>query len=384
MKLFFELVDPQALQRGNPCGGVFDQSGGVIGRDPGCAWSIEDRHRHISGRHAEVSWRDGAYWLTDISRNGTECREGELLRNGEATPIGDGDGFRFGGIVVTARLTSAAIAQCQRSGLPDLYQFGVAGEEYSPGLLVDDLSMLSAGTDPLHQTADHTPADFDHLLLPRLVAAPDDEPGREHRQAATGLADEFWPRLGEVLGVDLQAMDDAAREAVVLQAARLLRECVDGLQRTLRNRDDLEADIGCVTESLPDGRRAALDCRVEAGTAIRQMLLTEPAGDRCGSAVGPAFRALQAHEVALLAGARASARAALEHFSPQQLNWEFERDSTRPVLRTAGGRWRAYLRFHHALSRDPDWADDLLARHFTQAYRDQIRLMNTLHLESQG
>lgn len=384
MKLVFELVDPQALQRGDPCGGVFDECGGVIGRDPGCVWSIEDRHRHISGRHAEVSWRDGVYWLTDISRNGTECREGGLLRNGEATPIGDGDGFRFGGIVVTARLTSAASVHYRRSEVPDLDPLAVAGEQYSPGLLVDDLSMLSAGTDPLHQTADHTPADFDHLLPPRLVAAPDDEPGREHRQAATGLADEFWQRLGEVLGVDLEDLDEAGRQAVLLQAARLLRECVDGLQRTLRNRDDLEADIGCVADSLPDGRRTALDWRVEAGAAIRQMLLTEPAGDRRGLAIGPAFRALQAHQVALLAGARATARAAMEHFSPQQLNWEFERDSSRPVLTTAGSRWRAYLRFHHALSRDPDWADDLLARHFTQAYRDQIRLMNTLHLESQG
>jgi type VI secretion system protein ImpI len=384
MKLVFELVDSQALQRGNPCGGVFDESGGVIGRDPGCAWSIEDRHRHISGRHAQVSWRDGVYWLTDISRNGTECREGELLRNGEATPIGDGDGFRFGGIVVTARLTPAAIVQYQRPEVPDLDPLAVAGEQYSPGLLFDDLSMLSAGADLQHQTADHTPVDFDHLLPPRLVAAPDDQPGADHWHAATGLADEFWQQLGEVLGVDLQAMDDAGREAVVLRAARLLRECVDGLQRTLRNRDDLEADIGCVTDSPPNGRGTALDCSVEAATAIRQMLFAESAGDRCGSVIGPAFRALQAQEVAMLAGARATARAALEHFSPQQLNWEFERDSSRPVLTTAGGRWRAYLRFHHALSRDPDWADDLLARHFTQAYRDQIRLMNTLHLESQG
>lgn len=383
MKLVFELLDPQALQRGNAAQGVFDECGGVIGRDPDCTWSIEDRHRHISGRHAEVSWRDGGYWLTDISRNGTGRGEGELLRKGEAAPIRDGDGFRFGGIVVTARLTSAAFVQGQRSGAPVLDLLAVTGEP-SPGLLVDEWSMLSAGNDPSHQIADHTPADCDHLLMPRLVPAPEDGPGPDHWQAATGLAGDFWRQLGEALGVDLHALDDAGREAVVLKAASLLRECIAGLQRTLRNREDMEADIGRATQSPPDVRRTALDWNVEAGTAIRQMLLGEPADDRCGSAIGPAFRTLQAHEVALLAGARATARAALEHFSPRQLNWEFERDSSRPVISTAGGRWRAYLRFHHALSRDPDWADDLLARHFTQAYRDQIRLMNTLHLESQG
>ena len=384
MKLVFELADARALHRGDALGGVFDERGGEIGRDPGCTWSIEDRQRHISGRHAEVSWCDGIYFLTDISRNGTGRQEGQLLRKGEATPIREGDGFRFGGIVVTARHMSAACAQYWQSDAPELDPLEGTGEQYSTGLPADELSMFSAGAHQLHQTADHMPVNRDHLVVPRLVAGSDDEPGNDHWQAATEPADDFWQQLSEVLGVGLHSMDAAGREAVMLKAAGLLRECVDGLQRTLRNRDDLEAEIGCVTDPLPDSRRAVLDWSAGAGGVIRHLLLAEPASARCGSAIGPAFQALQAHEVALLAGARAAARAALEHFSPQQLNWEFERDSSRPVITTAGGRWRAYLRFHHALSRNPDWADNLLARHFTQAYQDQIRLMNTLHLESEG
>lgn len=66
-----------------------------IGRDPYLDWTLPDPSRFISGRHCEVRWRDGAYWLHDISTNGTFMNgsDGRLkaphrLRNGDRFIIG--------------------------------------------------------------------------------------------------------------------------------------------------------------------------------------------------------------------------------------------------------------------------------------------------------
>ncbi len=42
-----------------------------IGRDAHLDWTLPDPTRFISGKHGEITWRDGGYWLTDVSTNGT-------------------------------------------------------------------------------------------------------------------------------------------------------------------------------------------------------------------------------------------------------------------------------------------------------------------------
>lgn len=94
--------------------------------------------------------------------------------------------------------------------------------------------------------------------------------------------------------------------------------------------------------------------------------------------ISRAFRDLQAHQVALLAGSRAAVRGALEHFSPQRLTLRFERDH-KPFFATSAARWKAYVRYHQALCQDDDWSERLLARDFAHAYEEQLRLISTLH-----
>lgn len=92
-----------------------------------------------------------------------------------------------------------------------------------------------------------------------------------------------------------------------------------------------------------------------------------------------AFRDLQAHQVALLSASRAAVRATLDHFAPEPLALRLERDGRLSRLSGAGGRWRAYQRYHQRLRHDDDWTERLLARDFAQAYEEQVRLIATLH-----
>ncbi|WP_341538734.1 type VI secretion system-associated FHA domain protein, partial [Pseudomonas viridiflava] len=64
--------------------------------------------------------------------------------------------------------------------------------------------------------------------------------------------------------------------------------------------------------------------------------------------------------------------------SPQRLHWQFEHED-KPWLRTAGNRWRAYVRHHRTLAQDDQWTTGLWSRDFLKAYDEQIRLINTLY-----
>ena len=66
-----------------------------IGREAHLDWCLPDPSRFISGKHCEVRWRDGGFWLHDVSTNGTyvngserRMQEPHRLRAGDRISIG--------------------------------------------------------------------------------------------------------------------------------------------------------------------------------------------------------------------------------------------------------------------------------------------------------
>jgi type VI secretion system protein ImpI len=96
MGLTLKIENHASLPDGGPLSVSIKGKRGIdIGRDQYLDWTLPDPSRFISGRHCEVRWHDGAYWLHDISRNGTfldgadsRLKEPHRLRNGERFTIG--------------------------------------------------------------------------------------------------------------------------------------------------------------------------------------------------------------------------------------------------------------------------------------------------------
>ena len=66
-----------------------------IGRDQHLDWTLPDPGRTVSGKHCEVRYQDGGYWLYDVSTNGTYVNGSDRriqgphrLRNGDRLEIG--------------------------------------------------------------------------------------------------------------------------------------------------------------------------------------------------------------------------------------------------------------------------------------------------------
>jgi type VI secretion system protein ImpI len=66
-----------------------------IGRDQHLDWTLPDPTRFVSGKHCEIHYKNDAYWLHDVSTNGTflngsdqRMRSPHLLKNGDRLVIG--------------------------------------------------------------------------------------------------------------------------------------------------------------------------------------------------------------------------------------------------------------------------------------------------------
>jgi type VI secretion system protein len=97
MTLRLSIVSEHGIRLGAQSTKVFGVHGGSIGRGTDNDWILPDPERYLSGKHARVDFRAGAYILVDTSSNGTYV-------NGAQVPLGkyhdyslkDGDYVRLG------------------------------------------------------------------------------------------------------------------------------------------------------------------------------------------------------------------------------------------------------------------------------------------------
>lgn len=398
MELVLDLVGAQQFVPGLQTSKTFKQSGGVIGRAEDCDWVIPDRKRVLSGRHAAVSYRDGAFFLTDTSSNGILFKDsGASLTKGQPQRIENGAVYCLGDFEMRARLIQAPsmfeadVGRSQPAGsvIPD-----DAFLDLDPLVAIDQQERVYAQTDDLylafdspHQQAaqrDYARIDMESLSLPQLV-----EPTTVPEPASARLQDPlpqgFWGRYGEALGISLEGLDDAARETLAIDAARLLKQSVGSLQQSLRTRSELKNELRLALTTVQSAGNNPLKHSVDSSEALGALLRGGKPGQLpADQAVNRAFRDIQAHQVALLAASRAAVKAMFEQFSPEQLALRFERDGHKPLFATAASRWHAYRKLHQTLGQEDDWSDRLFSRDFAKAYEEQVRLIATLDTTVQG
>ncbi|MBQ0743197.1 MAG: type VI secretion system-associated FHA domain protein TagH [Pseudomonas sp.] len=399
MELILDMVGSEQFISGMPVTKTFRQAGGIIGRAEDCDWVIPDRKRVVSGRHAQVSFEDGAFFLTDTSSNGILLKPGNTpLPKGQPQRIEHGTLYAFGDFEIRARVMQDPAVFSEDLGRPqdagsiipddaflDLDPLNALDQQEAMYAAGDDLAMFSqsAHAEPA-QAPDYAPINMENLTVPELVAAPAPAPPAPQPAAApAGQPEPFWQSFGDALGVSLEGLDEAQRQALALKAARLLKQSVGSLQQSLRNRNELKAEMKLAVTSVEQVSTNPLKFSSESRQAMGSLLRPAATEMPAEQAINRSFRDLQAHQVALIAASRAAVKSILEHLSPEQLTLRFEREN-KSLINTAGSRWRAYTHLYQALQRDDNWSQRLYARDFVVAYEEQIRLIATLNTDHQG
>jgi len=389
MQLVFEVCPAGQGESAPGLRKTFNGVGGVIGRGTRCDWPLPDASRQLSSRHAVVSYRDGRYFLTDISSNGTSLAgSGERLREGQEQPIDDGTVFQLGPLNIRARLVSPATGRGQdelHGLIPDdafleLDPVRALASELQCEDESQELAALTMSSHEALQWTNHAAADRDHLMVPELVEPTCKVAPSPQSPLPNQGSEPFWSGFAQALGIDLDTLDGPGREVVAIKAAGLLRQMTEGLQQSLSTCNGLKHELKLAVTHAPIQSSNPLKDSADASAALGMLLGTGQLGQvPAERVVTRAYRDMQAHQVALLVASRAAVRGALEAFAPGHLLLCFERQAKPPLIPRCGAHWRAYQRHYQTLVEDEHLSERLLGCDFTKAYEEQIRLISTLH-----
>ncbi|MBU3825422.1 MAG: type VI secretion system-associated FHA domain protein TagH [Candidatus Oceanisphaera merdipullorum] len=376
---------------------TFTQGGGTIGRSERCDWPLPDTKRHLSGEHAQVTFADGRFYLTDVSSNGTFFADTQArLPANQPVPIVQGAQYIFGEYQLQARVIQDLDLYLDTQSRPQTKSNIIPDDDF---LELDPLKALSQqpsgpDTDPaedwLQPQPDDAPAANDYLdqitevvpapafAEPKKTQAPDPVPTSGPAPAAQPFNDGDWQQLSAALGVDLTAFAAHERAAVLARLGAMLRLAVTGTMHGLRTRADIKNEMRLsMTVVQSEGNNPLKFC--SDYQQAMELMLKPRAGYLTGEqALRQGMQELQAHQVASLAATRSAVAGVIEQLSPAQLVYRFEQTITKPRLGKVDGRyWQAYQQFHHSMSEDHDWRQSLFARHYTQTYEEQTQLLNS-------
>ena len=107
MPLTLTIENETALPDGGPLSVTLSGGRGLdIGRDQHLDWALPDPTRAISGRHCEVRFQGGSYWLRDVSTNGTYVN-GSSQRVQSPYRLQHGDRLEIGHYIIAVVIDDA-------------------------------------------------------------------------------------------------------------------------------------------------------------------------------------------------------------------------------------------------------------------------------------
>jgi type VI secretion system FHA domain protein len=383
--------------------------GGTIGRGTDNDWILPDPDRYLSGKHARIDFRAGAYVLVDTSSNGTYV-------NGAQVPLGkyhdyllkDGDYIRFGEYELMVSIDKSNDFPPEQSAI-----VAYDGEPNSSAVKKSTANDLGADLDlsELLEPSDQLAVDSGFRAHnaygqsippvgdPAAAAESEDSPGGTpwhmltrplkvessaavEPRAAGGTFFDTDIDLGLAsfcrgAGIDPKSVTPEARGAALQLAGQLLREAVLGLMDLNQNRNEFRNRFR-IAPLPPEVPESPLSFSRGVDEALVRLLTT--ISTRAGSveAIRSNFRELKAQNVGLVTAMRAAFEEFLSRVDPKELEERFERATKRGVFgaQNKGRYWDLYTElFSGLVQRPPDGFPHLFIEAFAKAYEAKVRVL---------
>jgi type VI secretion system FHA domain protein len=425
MALRLRVVSEHSTRLGPLATKVFGVHGGTIGRGTDNEWILPDPERYLSGKHARVDFRAGAYILVDTSSNGTYV-------NGAQVPLGkyhdyalkDGDYIRLGEyellvsidqsndfppeesaiVAYDGQSPSSAVKKStandlgadldlsqllEPSGLSiadsgarprDLYGQSLPPVEHPPESAEGGVTPWHMMTRPLKVDAPR--ADTPKVDAPRASSVIENSPNPylSRSQSLALYEGDFDIGLAAFCrgaGIEPRSVSPEARGAALQLAGQLLREAVLGLMDLNQGRNEFRNRFK-IPAPPADGSESPLNLSKGVDEALVRLLTN--LSTRAGSveAIRDNFRELKAQNTAALTATRAAFEEFLSRVDPKELEQRFERAGKRGVF---GGQskakyWDLYAELFAGLAQRPaDGFPHVFSETFTKAYESRMRAL---------
>ncbi len=392
---------------------IFGMSGGSIGRSSDNDWVLPDPLRYVSAHHARIHFRDGHFYVEDLSTNGVFVNDqseaiaklgssGYRLKNGDVLRVGDYQ------IVVALdtetvpeipELDSAAAAAVPTS-IHALHPIGRAAQT-DIGAMLDLEELLvsdnagSGSFQPVNAYGQAIPgarAAASVAMKPEPVSEPSDDSlarriARLARAAGRDARGTSAPALYDVhsglqafcrgAGIDPEKLPVDAQTRMLHLTGQLLREALVGLKDLERSRGELRDRFRIeLPPPEPDDPRPSL-VRLTVDELLLDILVQHEsrsidAVQWLREAVGEA----KSHEQAATQAMRAAFVEFLDRLDPAELEARFERTARRGKAKSADKAqyWELFTTFYRNLIEMPaDHLPHTFVEAFAAAYREAIK-----------
>jgi type VI secretion system protein len=427
MTLRLRVVSDQRRSLGDRSSIVFTVDGGTIGRSADNDWVLPDPLRYVSAHHARVQFRNGRYFLQDVSTNGVFVNdEPEPLarRGSEGYPLRNGDVIRVGDYQIVAALdadTEQPPADTGAAAVPTsihaLHTLGRAAQTDIGAMLnLDDLLVPESPTGeallpvnaygqavmqtPVRAIASaprpvpNTDPDEDSLArrVERLAKAarreiqsrPNGANGANGAYAPSGAngAQLFDVSTGLQVfcrgaGIDAEKLPPDAQTRLLHLAGQLFREALVGFKDLDRSRGDSRNRfrIELPPQDADDPRPSLSRSTVEE-LLLGLLLSHESRRLDAVQWLRESVTEAKTHELATQQATRAAFVEFLDRLDPAELEARFERAARRGKARSADKAqyWDLFTTFYRNLIEMPaDHLPHTFVEAFAAAYREYLK-----------
>ncbi len=418
MTLRLRVVSDQRRSLGDRSSIVFKVDGGTIGRSADNDWVLPDPLRYVSAHHARVQFRNGRYYLQDVSTNGVfinDEAEPVARRSPEGYPLRNGDMVRIGDYQVVVALDGEAdLGASGASAVPTsihaLHTYGRAaqtdigamlnlddllvpesptGEEllpvnaYGQAVMQAPVRSIAAAARPAAQTTD---PDEDSLArrVERLAKAArkDISNGANNAPAAANGAQLFDVTTGLQVfcrgaGIDSDKLPADAQTRFLHLAGQLFREALLGFKELDRARGDSRNRFRIeLPPPEPDDPRPSLSRSTFEELLLGLFTRHESRSLDAVQWLRETINEAKTHEAATEKATRAAFVEFLDRLDPAELEARFERAARRGKARSADKEqyWEMFTTFYRNLIEMPaDHLPHTFVEAFAAAYREYLK-----------
>ena len=424
MALRLRVVSDQRRSLGDRSSIVFTVDGGSIGRSADNDWVLPDPQRYVSAHHARVQFRNGRFYLQDLSTNGVFVNEqpeplsrhspdGYALRNGDMVRIGDyqvvvaldtdidqPQSHDTGPVAavptsIHALHTLSRAAQTDIGAMLNLDDLLVpdttpTGEEqllpvnaYGQAVAQAPMRSVAASAKPPAPTTD---PDEDSLArrVERLAKAArrDISNGTNNNAPAANGAQLFDVSNGLQVfcrgaGIDADKLPADAQTRLLHLAGQLFREALVGFRDLDRSRGESRNRFRIeLPPPEPDDPRPSLSRSTVEELLIGLLLKHESRSLDAVQWLRETVTEAKTHEAATEKAIRAAFVEFLDRLDPAELEARFERAARRGKARSADKEqyWEMFTTFYRNLIEMPaDHLPHTFVEAFASAYREYLK-----------
>jgi type VI secretion system FHA domain protein len=419
--LRLRIISDQRRSLAERSSATFSVEGGTIGRSADNDWVLPDPARYVSAHHARVQFREGHFYLQDVSTNGVyvnDDMEPLAKRGSSGYRLANGDRLRMGEYHILAALEARQAQQDQEdaaAAVPtSIHGLRTLGRAPDPdiGAPLDLQELLQPANDtdsvlpvnaygqsvdsgrvralaetqevaqlPEAGTESVPPDGPDAQSFGRRMARLAEAVGREPKNGASATALEDVRTGLEAFcrgaGIEPERLPAEAQGRLLHLAGRLFREALVGFKDLERSRSETRNRyrIDSPPQEPDDPRPSLADSMVEE---LLIALFVQHEGRRLDSvqwlreAVGEA----KLHETATAGATRAAFVEFLDRLDPAELEARFERAARRGKARSADKAqyWDLFTTFYRNLIEMPaDHLPHTFVEAFGAAYREVLK-----------